>query len=663
MSLLLASSLAAGLLNVTSSVLLRPEGLARIPPLLACAAASVAIVLGLQSAILAAALKLFRRCDTIACAAAAGLSFIAAGALWPLQALAAEQPQPRALALRAALLLPALLAAPLGYLAAGRLRHHRRARHLGLALLPAVPLLAAETLLLVWWQLFEATGVVSTESVAGIAGYLLAAALTLAACAWLGAGNRVLPTLATMVLVTLLCPWPALVTGGRAAERAVAAGDRPRCILLLTADTLRADTLAGAGTPALDALAGDSIVFSNARSAGPWTKPGFASMMTGLSPLVHGADTTRARLPDELTTLAEYLREAGYATAAIGNNTFLRQEFNFDQGFDHYSMFPSSLGRSWGAKLLAVLWPQRFPPGDPSTRELTVLALDWLRRHRDQPFFLWLHYFDPHMPYAPPAEFLPPAPAAPRIGQAFAEFKLIRGGLLVPDTAERQWIRQLYEAEVRYVDANAGRLLDEMRRLELYEPCLIVFTSDHGEELWEHGSFEHGHTLFDEVLRVPLSIKLPFATAGSTVAAAVSTESVTPSVLDVAGVRSGADAFTSDSLAGYWRQPDAAQQPASPTLSTGVMYYDPQIAVVFDGLKYLKNLVTGREEIYDLAGDPRESAPVTTCGEQGLRQARSLLAARRADAEQRRRALDLPEGDGVTPEGEVLERLRALGYL
>ncbi|MGH7897931.1 MAG: sulfatase, partial [Candidatus Binatia bacterium] len=283
-------------------------------------------------------------------------------------------------------------------------------------------------------------------------------------------------------------------------------------VVLISIDTLRADSLSCYGgrgnvTPSYDALAADGVRFTNAVSPAPWTLPAVASIMTGLPPSAHTATDYSSRLPDSVRTLAERLREQGYATAAVVNNYFVGSEVNLAQGFDEFREFPKhTLGRSVGARLLRRSLPEWFRE-DASTAELSRLAVEWLEGHAERDFFLWVHYYDPHEPYDPPKQFRPPPPAPPRIGWRLRALGQIHLGLLQPTAEEMAWIRKLYDAEVRYVDQGVGEIVAALKRLGLYDGSLILVVSDHGEEFWEHGRIGHGHTLYQEVLRVPLIVK------------------------------------------------------------------------------------------------------------------------------------------------------------
>ena len=368
----------------------------------------------------------------------------------------------------------------------------------------ASPFLATGVLILAWAQVHWVTGIASLSSLLWLLGFAIAAVLCLFLAFGYVAQRSPMPPLAVLTVLLLVLP---LVSGGDQDASRRPPADGPERILLLTVDTLRADILTpfvqaeGAidpiEAPALEDLASDSVVFRSARSAAPWTKPATASMLTGVSPWVHGTGPLETPLPERLRTLAEELRDAGYGTAGIGRNTFLRSAFNFDQGFDTFHFFPRGNGGILGAPLLRRLAPRRFAI-EPTTEELTNFAVHWLEGHQDQAFFLWLHYFDPHGPFEPPQDLLPSGDPG-RIGTTFDETAAIRNGELAPSLAEREWNASLYLAEMRHVDQQIGRVIDTLKRLDLYEGTLILFASDHGEEFWEHGSFEHGHTLYDEV--------------------------------------------------------------------------------------------------------------------------------------------------------------------
>lgn len=494
---------------------------------------------------------------------------------------------------------------------------------------------------------------------AGFASYFLVRARPARLVRWA-------PLVAPLVLVALWglefrgehfgAPW--------SARRAATSDLAP--VVLLTVDTLRADRVLGADaprvpTPAIDALAADSIVFTRARSAAPWTKPSLATLLTGVSPLVHGMTNRRAQLPVELETLAERLRAAGYRTAGIGLNAHLERAFRFDQGFDDYA-FPArhAHGVSLGAKWLEHLAPARYPEVFPSTTAIADVALDWLDANGDQPFFLWVHVLDPHWPYEPPDEWVEHPERAPRRWGDPEMVTNVQAGNTKPGAAERERVAELYAGEIRYVDHELARIVAKLRELGVYERALVAFASDHGEEFWEHGRYEHGHTLYDEVLRVPLFLKLPGETPVQEIASEVTTEALVPTMLDVLGLAHDPEAFTSHSLAPFWRAPGTAM--AEPLFAAGTYYFGEKRAVVFDGKKLVVELDTKRCELYDLTRDPQELHSMAAAEPEAVRRGLALLAERDETCRALRERLGIREEAGAAPSEELLDLMGQIGY-
>jgi arylsulfatase A-like enzyme len=471
--------------------------------------------------------------------------------------------------------------------------------------------------------------------------------------------------LLVVVLLGLAVP---LLAGGHAPVVADVGGESPgpvERVLLITIDTFRADQISPGITPRLDELRADSVDFATAASPAPWTLPGIASILTGLPPTVHLATGRRSRVPDSLPTLAERLQDAGYATAAFGSNSYLRDPFNVGQGFDHYRAFhgvpPPAGAPTLGSRLLRFLG---WPPGRgswASTDRLTGMAVEWLRQNHDRPFFLWVHYFDPHVPYAPPVGMRPKGPAAPAIGFEFDRPQDVRSGRFVPTRDERAWIRALYDAESRYVDSEAGKLLDVARELGIYDDALIVLTSDHGEEFWEHGGFEHGHTLYREVLDVPLMFKLPGGAPTGRVELPVSIESVMPTVLEVCGLPVE-DAYLAErSLVS--RFDGGNDEPVPDIIGTGMHFYEERIGVTFGDWKYMRSLTTEHEELYDRSGDPGERESVASLHPEVLQEARERIEAHLERAAELRHRYDIDPSVSTDLDPETRERLRTLGYV
>ncbi|MEA2602059.1 MAG: hypothetical protein QOF89_3051 [Acidobacteriota bacterium] len=402
------------------------------------------------------------------------------------------------------------------------------------------------------------------------------------------------------------------------------------------------------GTPAIDALADDSVVFRQARSPAPWTLPALASVMTGVSPQVHLATGLGSRVPDRLTTVAEALRRAGYRTAALVSSPLLGREVHLAQGFQEYTAFPGTSGVT-GKR-----------PADPD--QLAGVASKWLRAHGKEPFFLWIHFYDPHTPYEPPAAYLkgmaPPPGMGPRL--TAEEHLAIRLHQRDPSSAEREWIRQLYGAEVRWVDAAVGSLMADLKRSGLYEDTLVILLSDHGEELWEHGGVGHGHTLFEELLRVPFLVKLPRESRRGAADTPVSTASLAATILDLAGRPLPAVYPVARSLTPLLR---GEPLPAEPLLSTGLQRIEERVAVLFGGFKLIRWMTSGRQELYDLVRDPGETADLSASSPEKTAEGGRLLDRFEAEGDRARKRLGITRRERVPLDPEALKRLRALGYV
>jgi arylsulfatase len=470
-----------------------------------------------------------------------------------------------------------------------------------------------------------------------------------------------------------------------------------RRVILLTVDTLRTDALSCYGgstpTPNIDAIARDSVLFERAISPAPWTLPAVASIMTGVYPAVHGATQYWSRVPLELETLAERMKSAGYYTGAIGDNAFLTFDTNMSQGFDEYHFSAGCVAYpSFGSKILQRLFPSRYV-GVATSRHLTHMASKWLERNADRKFFLWLHYFDPHLPYTPPPEFMPPGSPPPSVGPSLGDRNQVISGYLGRTREERDWIKALYMAEVRHVDACIGELVATLKRLGIYDDALLVFTSDHGEEFWEHGSFEHGHTLYEEVIHVPLMIKPPL-NGGSRIVTAVHAGTVTPdrqdaadaaergespfrakpllrvsqtvsitalmpTILDFCGVAYDGEVLSVASLAPIL---NGRVDTSGVVHSGSPLYYQDRRAVLTRDTKYIWSAVTGHEEVYELCRDPQERTSVAQPSAASVRFGRSLSESHLRASEALRRELGI-ESEKASMGADRLERLKSLGYV
>ncbi|MBK8588449.1 MAG: sulfatase-like hydrolase/transferase [Sandaracinaceae bacterium] len=295
-------------------------------------------------------------------------------------------------------------------------------------------------------------------------------------------------------------------------------------VLVIVVDTLRADHLPAWGyqtgsTPHLDAFAADAVRFDQAFSNASWTRPSFASIMTGRMPSSHTVMGKGSRLPEEITTMAEAMSARGFVTGGFMTNFNVEPRFNFGQGFDEYRFLEPRfvLGADADSSKLLILQVARrirekingmfdiVAPGDDYQDAETVNGelFAWLdRAPSDRPWLLMAGYMDPHDPYF----------AHPYSGSGYS-----RAAHQNPRPEEAPALRRLYDGEITYWDQHFGALVAELQRRGVYDDMTIIVTSDHGEEFGDHGGFWHGDTLYDEQLRVPLFVKLPGNSRGGTV--------------------------------------------------------------------------------------------------------------------------------------------------
>ncbi|MCL4243516.1 MAG: sulfatase-like hydrolase/transferase, partial [Candidatus Dadabacteria bacterium] len=202
-----------------------------------------------------------------------------------------------------------------------------------------------------------------------------------------------------------------------------------------------------------------------------------------------------------------------------------------------------------------------------------------------------------------------------------------------------------------------------LKQYGIYDDALIILTSDHGEEFWDHGGFEHGHTLYNEVINVPLVIKLPGMKSGERRSEEVGTRRIPATVLDVAGVEHGSDSMMAESLTPLLQEGRAGYS-LPPITSTGVLYYENKESVVFWGSKFIRSMVSGHEELYDLKTDPGERNRLPLAQNGGLAdKGRGLLSEDREEAGKAGRELGVSEAKKVDLDNEKKEQLKALNYL
>jgi len=484
--------------------------------------------------------------------------------------------------------------------------------------------------------------------------------------------SDVLRFVTLLLFACVALTWPAawIVNEIRFGQYSAAeSSNTPGKIVLITVDTLRADMLldglAGgeATMPNVMRMAEDGLIFTQATAPSSWTLPSIASMMTGLDPMTHGVDRNNRRMSAEMDTLAERLSERSYLAGAFVYNFYIHPELKADQGFEDFYFCDAKKVQMELQVLLHHLGLRRakFEFGNDPMRESTRMAQRWLSRREREKTFLWVHYIDPHMPYAPPAEFVPAEfsdrPAAfevrpsewPRVWRYPEE--------------DRQWIKALYRGEVRYVDHCIGEIIQTLKETGQYDDALIIFTSDHGEEHWDHGRFEHAHAMYQELMHVPLVIKLPRSRVKGERTMRIAVPQIYPTVLELAGVPD--DAINSD----YASLIPLIEGNSDSTTDTAIfsnstLYYDELSAVIQDDLKLIHNVTANTYMLFDLKADPLESRDLASQQSEDRDRLTALLAAHVTHGKARRENLGLKtESGSEAMSEEVLRGLDDLGYL
>jgi len=439
-------------------------------------------------------------------------------------------------------------------------------------------------------------------------------------------------------------------------------------LLLIMIDNLRADHLGVYGyerdtSPQIDRLGESGIVFENASATSSWTKPSVASLFTSRDPSEHNAVSFARHLAPELPTLAESLQHAGYRTIGVtANFVHVNERWGFDRGFESWESFSVEAEDE-----ADVVWRYEHQPGEfvplraPNAAEVNREVLERLDASDARPVFLYVHYMEPHSPYTPNPEQLRQLIGTDRpAAGAFASNDLlvqIARGEIVVDEAQRQWLIDLYDAEIRSVDAGIGDLLAELTRRGILGNTVIAVVSDHGEEFGEHGGWFHALTLHRESLAVPVLFNDARRTrGGQRRREAVDLVDVPTTLLALAGV---------EKPAGMRGRALLTDRPLEPRDLVAELHEDPKFEDYirprrhrFALTRWPWKVIVDRDRsrrFYHADRDVAETAPVSDAADssEALTSAIDALAARLAEK----------EGDDIEPlDPEAVEGLRALGY-
>lgn len=461
-----------------------------------------------------------------------------------------------------------------------------------------------------------------------------------------------------------------------AAASACAPEPRPPNLLLVSIDSLRADHLGVYGygrdtSPRIDRLARNGVLFEDFIAESSWTLPSHMTLLTGLPSLVHGVVFDGVRLDPARVTLAEHLGEAGYRSAAVVAALYLDPLFGFDRGFERYEVVgprvPDEEGffaRVHDDQATAERWATIDASSHRGRSNAQVLTRAWaaLDDLGADPFFLFVHFWDVHYDYDPPESYwrrFDPDWDGDLDPRDYIQNPAVHADMDPRDLAH---VVARYDGEIRWTDEHVGMLLDALDRKGLADDTLVVVTSDHGDEFFEHGGKGHRYTLYDEQLRVPLVMRWPGRLpAGRRVATQAAMAELVPTLLDLMGVEPMAEA------GGRSLRPwieGAATQPGRLALSYLYWPDEWRLRSLRQGdRKLIQRIPAGsrqhRTEVFDLARDPGEQEDLGTPGEAELsvlqRAFRAQREARDALPSSADRAVDLPDA--------MRQQLEAMGYL
>jgi arylsulfatase A-like enzyme/Flp pilus assembly protein TadD len=394
-------------------------------------------------------------------------------------------------------------------------------------------------------------------------------------------------------------------------------------VLLITIDTVRADHLGCYGakniqTPTLDALSQDGLVFERAIAQVPLTWPSHAAILTGLYPFQNGVqDFTGQPLDARFRSVAQAFQKNGYSTGAVVSAFVLDRSWGLARGFDFYD--DAFAPEAFANRDLGLV--------DRGAGESVTRALAWLKKNPRRPFFFWLHLYDPHSPYDPPEPY------------------------------RTEYQGHLYDGEIAFADHELGRLIAWLKHTQLYNQTLVVFLSDHGESLGEHGENEHGFFVYNATVHIPLIVKPPTGTGfrPGRVSRAVETTAIAPTLVGLTGIKDEAERqFHSPSLLGAGAKDvdEAYSETFYPFSSFG---WSPLHALETSRYHYID---APDSELYDLSIDPEEKHNIASEQPATAAVLKNKLQERLRD---RPFTASAESSSGLTP--DALDKLRALGYV
>jgi arylsulfatase A-like enzyme len=452
-------------------------------------------------------------------------------------------------------------------------------------------------------------------------------------------------------------------------------------LFVIVLDTVRAmETvpLEEALTPTMATLAKEGMEFRRAYADAPWSLPSHASLFTGTNPSTHRTNGRNPRLDSELPTIAEVFSEAEYETVAVSNNTWVSDEFGFDRGFESFfhgwdtTEIPSIRRESWRGE-------SQEHQHDTRGEKTTNWIKDWIaNRDNSRPFFFFTNYIDAHLPYAPPREFvedeLPPGYSYERALDIPQDPRRYDVGETSISDEQFEVLRALYRGEIAYLDANIEAIVTQLRAHGEWENTVLVITSDHGENIGDHGFLGHQYNIYDTLLHVPLIITGGAFSRGESTDRLVQLSDLPPTILDEFGIQAptARERFQGYSFHPHTKEPSReyccseyiAPQPSIDelehrfgSLPTKLSHYDRSLFAIRTQQHKLIRSSDRSQAMYDIGDDPAETRDIIG--------RRPTVETTLSGELTNRSSVDGPTASSSSNSisTESKERLRELGYL
>jgi len=426
-------------------------------------------------------------------------------------------------------------------------------------------------------------------------------------------------------------------------------------VVLIIVDTLAARHLgvygaANSPSPNIDSFARSSTVFEKAYSPSSWTKPAVASIFTGVMPSVHDVRSIDIDLNEDHPTLATRLKNIKIQSAGFISHTFISPEMGYGQGFDRYETLP------FRGNVHDVV----------SSKKITDLGIDWLKENvttSKKPFFLFLHYFDPHNNYQHHESFDRSSWYNGEIKPGM-DIRDIRNRIPEMNDDDIKYIRDLYDEEIAFTDEQIGRFLKFLKDMNLSDRTLVVLTADHGEEFLNHGAIGHSRTLYDELIHVPLIVRLPAKGQARRVEANVTTLDILPTVMDLFGIDKDPQ------LQGVSLKETLIDSNATPPARDIISEVDfrsrfiksNKIAAIRGDYKLVLDKPTSTFELFNLKSDPREIENIVSVDTVRVAEMGKVITDYKDKYQQNDEAL-FKRKKKIESTPEEVEQLESLGYL